>query len=113
MNTMQSQLKQIETVLPNLMRDARKVAFDRAATAGQTLMLEATIATRDGKPWQALKAVLKNRYAVAAFLAKTRSKSLDWAFHELELMIEFWREKMREEQTQHELEIADRLSNVA
>lgn len=98
MNTMQSALRSafgddLDVIL-------RKARFDRAVERGEQLLQEATRATKQGHLAAALKAVRKDRYACAAYIARHLSQKHRKfvpvegdklsGFSELTLMEELW-----------------------
>lgn len=121
MNTLQSELKAaLPKQLADIQAQARKAAFERAATKGERLMLEATQATGAGKLVEALAAVRKDRYACAAYLAKVngwplspRRRGQRSGFSELELMEQFWKEKIAEQRRLREAADAEAAAKKA
>lgn len=87
----------------SFLREAKKANFKKMAAAGRALMLEATIALGHKDSASALRAMRKNRYACACYLALEAGKRerryipVDAGFRELELMEEFLAGKIREE----------------
>lgn len=99
MNSIQSALQAaLPQAMEQIRKEARKAAFERAAVRGSQLMLEATVATRDGDLRRALAAVRKDRYACACYLAKALKRPVPQGFSELELMEQLWAEKAKEQE---------------
>lgn len=98
MNTMQTALRSaFGNDLDAILRKAR---FDRAVERGEELLQEATQATKAGRLRDALKAVRKDRFACAAYIARHLSEKYRKfvpvegnklsGFSELTLMEELW-----------------------
>lgn len=101
MNTIQSALSAcLPKELEQIRKAAKAAAFERDAMHGETLMLEATKASAVGDAAGALAAVRKGRGACACFLAKSLQVPVKKGYQELELMEQFWRDKVREQQAQ-------------
>lgn len=109
MNTIQSALKNaLPKEIENIRRQAAAAAFNRNAKLGEGFMLEATQHSVVGNAVTALAAVRKDRHACACFLAKSLNCGIRDGYTELELMEQFWKEKVGEQK-----EVEQRRSAVA
>jgi len=85
----------------DFLREAKKANFKKNVDLGKSLMLEATKAIGAKNLAGALKAMWKNRYACACYLADEASKRerrfapIDKGFHELELMENFLEDRIK------------------